>query len=48
MNSITPSPKTNTSSKNNLIQNFYVIGFSPEDFFKINRVENKAEYANIL
>ena len=48
MNSITPSPKTNTSSKNNLIQNFYVIGFSPEDFFKINRVENKAEYANIF
>jgi len=48
MNSITPSPKEKTSSKNNLIQNFYVIGFSPEDFFKIDTSENKGEYANIF
>ena len=42
MNSIT------SSSKNNLIQNFYIIGFSPEDFFKTNKAGNVGEYADIF
>ena len=34
--------------KNNLFQNFYVIGFSPEDFFKVNKKENKGEFLDIF
>ena len=41
----TPEPQ---SFKNNLIQNFYVIGFSPEDFFKVNKKENKGEFLDIF
>ena len=33
--------------KNNLIQNFYIIGFSPEDFFRIKK-NNKVELINIF
>ena len=36
------------SSKNNLIQNFYIIGFSLEDFLKINKEENKVEFLDIF
>ena len=34
--------------KNNLIQNFYIIGFSLEDFFKIDKKENKGIFTNIF
>ena len=37
-----------TSFKNNLIQNFYIIGLSPEDFFKIDKKENKGEFLDIF
>ena len=33
--------------KNNLIQNFYIIGFSPEDFFYINE-KNEGEFLSIF
>ena len=33
--------------KNNLIQNFYIIGLPPDDFFQIKR-DNKAELLNIF
>ena len=33
--------------KNNLIQNFYIIGLHPEDFFHINE-ENEGEFLNIF
>ena len=33
--------------KNNLIQNFYVIGFDPEDFFYMNE-DNEGEFLNIF
>ena len=36
------------SSKNNLIQNFYIIGFSLEDFLKTNKEENKVEFLDIF
>ena len=41
-------PKENNSFKNNLIQNFYVIGFSPDDFFKIDKKEKKGTPMNIF
>ena len=57
MNSINENPKPNPASQNNfyspennLIQNFYIIGFSPEDFFKIkgNEKEKTGEFENIF
>ena len=33
--------------KNNLIQNFYIIGFSPEDFFYKNQ-NDEGEFLNIF
>ena len=48
MNSITPSPTNNKSYKYNLIQNFYLIGYSPEDFFKVNPQEKTGEFADIF
>ena len=36
------------SFKNNLIQNFYIIGFSPEDFFKTDKEKNKGEFLDIF
>ena len=32
--------------KNNLIQNFYIVGLSPDDFFKLK--DNKGEFLNIF
>ena len=43
----TTSPKQITL-KNNLIQNFYIIGFSPDDFFKIDLKAKKAEFCPIF
>lgn len=34
--------------ENNLIQNFYVIGFSPEDFFKLDEKEKKGTFMDIF
>ena len=36
------------SMKNNLIQNFYIIGFSPEDFIKIDKKENKITFTDLF
>ena len=36
------------SFKNNLIQNFYIIGFSLDDFFKINKEGDKGEFLDIF
>ena len=36
------------SLKNNLIQNFYIIGFSPDDFIKIDKKENKLIFLDIF
>ena len=33
--------------KNNLIQNFYIVGLSPNDFFQIKK-NNKGEFLNIF
>ena len=44
INSLTTLPQT----KNNLIQNFYVIGFSHEEFFSINPKTKKGEFINIF
>ena len=33
--------------KNNLIQNFYILGFSPEDFFQLKK-KDKGEFLNIF
>jgi len=48
MSSLTPSSPNNYSSKYNLIQNFYIIGFSPDDFFKINNKDKTGEFAEIF
>ena len=48
MSSITPSSPNNYSSKYNLIQNFYIIGFSPDDFFKVNNKNKTGEFAEIF
>ena len=48
MNCNTSSPTNNQSSKYNLIQNFYIIGFSPDDFFKVNPKEKTGEFADIF
>lgn len=37
-----------SSSKDNLIQNFYIIGFSPEDFFKLNQSRKTGLYEDIF
>ena len=41
-------PKENYSFKNSLIQNFYIVGFSPDDFFKIDKKEKKGTFLNIF
>ena len=41
-------PKVNTSFKNNLIQNFYIIGLSLEDIIDINKEENKLSFRKIF
>ena len=48
MSSITPLSPNNYSSKYNLIQNFYIIGFSPDDFFKVNNKDKTGEFADIF
>ena len=48
MNSINPSQTNNQSNKYNLIQNFYLIGYSPEDFFKVNPQEKTGEFSDIF
>jgi len=48
MSSITPSSYNNHSSKYNLIQSFYIIGFSPDDFFKVNNKDKTGEFAEIF
>jgi len=48
MSSITPSSPNNYSSKYNLIQNFYIIGFSPDDFFKVNNKDKTGVFAEIF
>ena len=41
-------PKEQNSLKNNLIQNFYIIGFSPDDFFRVDKKEKKGVFMNIF
>ena len=36
------------SMQNNLIQNFYIIGFSPEDFFKVDSEKKIGTFADIF
>ena len=48
MNSITDSNSFIKIPKNNLIQNFYIIGFSPNDFFKVNKKEKIGEFTDIF
>ena len=48
MNSITPLENYINTSKNNLIQNFYIIGFPPNEFFKLNKKEKTGEFADIF
>ena len=44
----TNSSKENYSFKNNLIQNFYIIGLSLNDFFQIDEEQNKLSFINIF
>ena len=48
MSCITPSVQNIQTTKFNLIQNFYIIGFSPDDFFKINQKEKTGEFGDIF
>ena len=48
MNSNTPNEIYHQSSKNNLIQNFYIIGFSLNDFFVVNQKEKTGEFIDIF
>ena len=48
MNSNTPNELYHQSSKNNLIQNFYIIGFSLNDFFVVNQKEKTGEFIDIF
>ena len=44
----TPFSKYHQTSKNNLIQNFYIIGFSSNDFFRLDQKEKTGEFADIF
>ena len=48
MNSNTPFEIYHQSSKYNLIQNFYIIGFSLNDFFVINQRDKTGEFKDIF
>ena len=48
MNSNTPFEIYHQSSKYNLIQNFYIIGFSLNDFFVINQKDKTGEFKDIF
>ena len=48
MNSNTPLGEYHQTSKNNLIQSFYIIGLSLNDFFVINQKEKTGEFIDIF
>ena len=48
ISSISNSVPVFPSLKNNLIQNFYIIGLSPDDFIKIDKKENKLKFFDLF
>ena len=48
MNINTPFAEYHQTSKNNLIQNFYIIGLSLNEFFKVDPKEKSGEFADIF
>ena len=48
MNTISSQTQVKPSLRNSLIQNFYIIGFSLDDFFKIDKKENKGTFLDIF